>query len=87
MRQAFLTAKAGGVCKARGALRVSCCETAAPYIPPLLLSLPQSLPRHLGRYVFLVDAQGRLRWRGSGSPSEHELQTLLRCTEELLEQR
>lgn len=38
------------------------------------------------RYVFLVDAQGRLRWRGSGSPSDSEMTTLLRCTEELLQQ-
>ena len=37
-------------------------------------------------YVFLVDSQGRLRWRGSGSPSEKEMQTLLRCTDELLQQ-
>lgn len=40
----------------------------------------------LRRYVFLVDAQGRLRWRGSGNPSDSELATLLRCTEELLQQ-
>ncbi|KAL4458895.1 hypothetical protein ABPG75_013760 [Micractinium tetrahymenae] len=38
-------------------------------------------------YVFLVDAQGRLRWRASGSPSEQELQTLLRVTEELLREQ
>lgn len=37
-------------------------------------------------YVFLVDSRGRLRWRGSGNPSAQELQTLLRCTEELLAQ-
>lgn len=36
------------------------------------------------RYVFLLDARGRLRWRGSGSPAGGELDTLLRCTEELL---
>lgn len=40
----------------------------------------------LSRYVFLVDSRGRLRWRGSGNPSAQELQTLLRCTEELLAQ-
>lgn len=38
-------------------------------------------------YVFLLDAQGRLRWRASGSPSPAELQSLLRVTEELLGQQ
>ncbi|PRW59488.1 Mitochondria isoform 1 [Chlorella sorokiniana] len=37
-------------------------------------------------YVFLVDAQGRLRWRGSGNPSDSEMATLLRCTEQLLQE-
>jgi len=39
------------------------------------------------RYVFLVDAQGRLRWCGSGNPSDGEMATLLRCTEQLLEEQ
>ena len=45
--------------------------------PPHSLPCPRS-------YVFLVDSRGRLRWRGSGSPSGGELATLLSCTEELL---
>ncbi|KAL4423175.1 hypothetical protein ABPG77_000308 [Micractinium sp. CCAP 211/92] len=38
-------------------------------------------------YVFLLDARGRLRWRASGSPSEQELQTLGRVTEQLLREQ
>lgn len=49
-------------------------------------SLPLPTSRSPCSYVFLVDSQGRLRWRGSGSPSEKEMQTLLRCTDELLQQ-
>ena len=45
-------------------------------------AVPPSVCR--GSYVFLVDSQGRLRWRASGGPSEKELATLLRCTDELL---
>ncbi|KAI3436178.1 hypothetical protein D9Q98_002233 [Chlorella vulgaris] len=37
-------------------------------------------------YVFLIDSRGRLRWRGSGSPTKEELDTLLRCTEQLLQE-
>lgn len=47
---------------------------------------PVPLPWH-GRYVFLLDARGRLRWRASGSPSEQELQTLSRVTEQLLREQ
>jgi len=34
-----------------------------------------------------VDRQGRVRWQGSGSPSQEELQHLLRCGGELLTQQ
>lgn len=37
--------------------------------------------------MFLLDARGRLRWRASGSPSEQELQTLERLTEQLLREQ
>eukprot|EP00887_Chlorella_sp_A99_P006613 scaffold3.g6613.t1 len=42
------------------------------------------MTNRLTGYVFLLDSRGRLRWRGSGAPDARELQSLLRCTEELL---
>ncbi len=63
-------------------LHISVCRSfqlkPVPRLPPL--------PWH-GRYVFLLDARGRLRWRASGSPSEQELQTLGRVTEQLLREQ
>lgn len=64
----------------------------APQSPKLLLDknaidLLLYLPSPACSYVFLVDSQGRLRWRGSGTPTDQELQSLLRCTEELLQQQ
>ena len=38
------------------------------------------------RYVYLVDAAGRVRWRGSGTALPAEVDTMLRCAEELLQQ-
>lgn len=35
-------------------------------------------------YVLLVDGQGRLRWIGSGSPNEEELDLLIQCGHELV---
>ena len=58
------------------------CATRTEVLQPLCCISPCCCCR----YVFLVDAQGRLRWRGSGSPSDSEMATLLRCTEELLQQ-
>ena len=37
----------------------------------------------LTAYVFLVDSEGRIRWRASGMPSEAELSTLIMVTDEL----
>lgn len=52
---------------------------------PAPTCLPPPLPPD--RYVFLLDARGRLRWRASGNPSEQELQTLGRVTEQLLREQ
>jgi mitochondrial ATPase complex subunit ATP10 len=40
----------------------------------------------LTAYVYLVDSAGRVRWRGSGSPSEAEMASMLRCAEQLTEE-
>ena len=37
----------------------------------------------LSAYAFLLDAHGRVRWRGSGKPTEDEINTLLQATEQL----
>ncbi len=39
------------------------------------------------RYVFLMDEEGRMRWRGSGKGEEEEVESLLRCTRGLLSGR
>jgi hypothetical protein len=59
------------------------CTVEHCMLPDQHAMMRPTLPR---RYVFLLDAAGRLRWRGSGSPAGGELATLLRCTEELLQQ-
>ena len=51
-------------------------------VAPLRAAL--HLTNLLTGYVFLVDAQGRQRWRASGNPSPAELDTLLRVTDQLL---
>ena len=48
--------------------------------PPIRLPTPRS-------YIYLLDSRGRVRWRGSGTPSPKELQQLLKCGEELLGQQ
>ncbi|GAB4821697.1 hypothetical protein N2152v2_008743 [Parachlorella kessleri] len=45
------------------------------------------MTNRLTGYVYLVDGQGRVRWQGSGSPGQEELQHLLRCGGELLTQQ
>ena len=36
-------------------------------------------------YVFLLDQEGRIRWRAHASPTQQEIHTLLRCSGQLLE--
>lgn len=38
-------------------------------------------------YIYLLDAQQRIRWRASGNPTEQELQSLSACTQQLLQQQ
>jgi hypothetical protein len=38
-------------------------------------------------YVYLLDQEGRVRFRGSGSPTEDELQLLFQVTEECVSER
>ena len=40
----------------------------------------------VGRYVFLVDSQARVRWRGSGKASKDEVGYMLVCSKELLKE-
>ena len=37
-------------------------------------------------YVFLLDKEGRIRWKAHASPTEHEIEALLRCSQQLLEE-
>jgi ATPase complex subunit ATP10 len=37
-------------------------------------------------YVYLLDGQGRVRWRGSGKPEERELTAMDKCAEELVQE-
>ena len=37
-------------------------------------------------YVFLLDKEGRIRWKAHASPTQYELQALLRCSRQLLEE-
>lgn len=38
-------------------------------------------------YVFLLDREGRVRWRAHASPSKQEISALFSCTNHLLETR
>ena len=42
------------------------------------------MPNRLTGYVYLLDDEHLIRWRGCGFPEEGELQTLVSCTDELL---
>jgi ATPase complex subunit ATP10 len=42
------------------------------------------MTNRLTGYVYLLDSVGRVRWRGSGNPSSHELDMLLQCSRQLL---
>ena len=37
-------------------------------------------------YVFLLDREGRIRWRAHASPTKYEIEALLRCSQQLLEE-
>ncbi|CAM9227179.1 unnamed protein product [Choristocarpus tenellus] len=37
-------------------------------------------------YMFLVDWEGRVRWRGCGKSTPHEVETLLECTKKLMQE-
>ena len=45
------------------------------------------LDNRLVGYVYLLDQEGRVRFRGSGSPTEEELQLLFQVTEECVSER
>ena len=38
----------------------------------------------LCRYAYLIDAKGRVRWRGSGQATATEADNLVACSKELL---
>ena len=42
------------------------------------------MPNTLTAYAFLVDGDGRVRWRASGRAAADEVQALLRCSDKLL---
>ncbi len=44
-------------------------------------------PNRMAAYVFLLDAAGRVRWRGSGAATGEEVDAMLRCAAELAEER
>jgi len=46
-----------------------------------------NLDNRLVGYVYLLDQEGRVRFRGSGSPTEDELQLLFQVTEECVSER
>eukprot|EP00884_Botryococcus_braunii_P006519 jgi/Botrbrau1/15869/Bobra.40_1s0053.1 len=45
------------------------------------------MTNRLTGYVFLMDEEGRMRWRGSGKGEEEEVESLIRCTRGLLSGR
>lgn len=51
------------------------------------MKLYRQLWKVVGRYVFLMDGEGRMRWRGSGTADSDEVESLLRCTRGLLSKR
>lgn len=42
------------------------------------------MTNRLTGYVYLLDAKGRVRWRGSGYPGSSELKSLIACCHELI---
>ena len=44
------------------------------------------MTNRLTGYIFLLDGQGRVRWRGSGNPDSKELKLLEKCSEKLLKE-
>jgi ATPase complex subunit ATP10 len=45
-----------------------------------------NMTNRLTGYVYLVDSLGRVRWRGSGNPSDAEIDMLLQCSQQLLKE-
>ena len=60
---------------------------------PLQLFLPQDfaaqllLPNVYTGYAYLLDRDNKVRWRGSGQATEQEIEAMLECTEQLLQER
>jgi hypothetical protein len=49
-----------------------------------MMALATSQNPYACRYVYLLDREAKVRWQGSGTASEEELQTLYHCAEALL---
>jgi mitochondrial ATPase complex subunit ATP10 len=45
------------------------------------------MTNRLTGYIYLLDSLGRVRWRGSGNPSSIEIEMLLQCSYQLLEEK
>jgi ATPase complex subunit ATP10 len=44
------------------------------------------MTNRLTGYVYLVDSLGRVRWRGSGNPSDKEIDMMLQCSSQLVKE-
>jgi len=42
------------------------------------------LPNVYTGYAFLLDRDNKIRWKASGLAQDHEVQSLMDCTDELL---
>jgi hypothetical protein len=51
---------------------------------PMALLDALDVPNYLGAYVYLIDKQGRVRWKASGQATEDELVTMNRLKKQLL---
>lgn len=45
------------------------------------------LPNVFTGYAYLLDKDNKIRWKGSGQALESEVETLLQCTDQLLQER
>jgi hypothetical protein len=53
------------------------------YAPSCVRSLTAPPPLPQVSYVFLVDQEGRIRWKGVGYAQHHEMKSLLECAAQL----
>ena len=44
------------------------------------------LPNKFTGYAYLIDKEGMVRWRGIGLAQEEDLESLYRCTKDLLKE-